>query len=93
MKAMGGKSITFRLTLLFATVSTAVLLLLGLLIGASVDKHFVEQDMEVPVSYTHLDVYKRQRMDRAIDCSRLHSISRNTKELCGVSAATSMLPV
>ncbi|MDP1606616.1 MAG: heavy metal sensor histidine kinase [Rhodocyclaceae bacterium] len=38
-------SITFRLTLLFAAVSTAVLLLLGLLIGNTVEQHFVEQDM------------------------------------------------
>lgn len=44
---IGSQSITFRLTLLFASVSTAVLLLLGLLIGASVEQHFVEQDMEV----------------------------------------------
>lgn len=43
----GRQSITFRLTLFFAAVSTAVLLLLGLLIGASVEQHFVEQDMEV----------------------------------------------
>lgn len=43
----GRKSITFRLTLLFASVSTAVLIFLGLLIGASVEQHFVEQDMEI----------------------------------------------
>jgi two-component system heavy metal sensor histidine kinase CusS len=42
-----GESITFRLTLLFAAVSTAVLLTLGLLIGNTVEQHFVEQDMEV----------------------------------------------
>jgi two-component system heavy metal sensor histidine kinase CusS len=41
------ESITFRLTLLFAAVSTAVLLTLGLLIGDTVEQHFVEQDMEV----------------------------------------------
>ncbi len=40
-------SITSRLTALFATVSTVVLLVLGALIGASVEQHFVEQDMEV----------------------------------------------
>ncbi|MBI5908019.1 MAG: heavy metal sensor histidine kinase [Burkholderiales bacterium] len=38
-------SITFRLTLLFASVSTAVLLSLGLLIGALVECHFEELDM------------------------------------------------
>lgn len=47
MRPAGRKSITFRLTLLFASASTAVLLLLGLLIGNSVDHHFEEQDMEV----------------------------------------------
>lgn len=43
----GRASITFRLTLLFASASTAVLLLLGYLIGGSVDQHFEVQDMEV----------------------------------------------
>ena len=41
------RSITFRLTLLFASASTAILLLLGLLIGGSVERHFEDQDMEV----------------------------------------------
>ncbi len=41
------KSITFRLTLLFASVSTIVLLLLGLLIASLVARHFEELDMEV----------------------------------------------
>ncbi len=40
-------SITLRLTVLFATVSTAVLLALGYLIGSTVEAHFVEQDVEV----------------------------------------------
>lgn len=39
------KSLTFRLTLLFAAVSTSVLLLLGLLIGFLVERHFEELDM------------------------------------------------
>jgi|APLak6261672720_1056091.scaffolds.fasta_scaffold00377_5 two-component system heavy metal sensor histidine kinase CusS len=47
MRLSGQKSITFRLTLLFASASTAVLLLLGFLIGRSVEQHFEEQDMEV----------------------------------------------
>ena len=41
------RSITFRLTLLFASASTAILLLLGFLIGGSVERHFEDQDMEV----------------------------------------------
>ena len=40
-------SITVRLTALFAVVSTLVMLALGYLIGAAVEEHFVEQDMEV----------------------------------------------
>ena len=69
MKLIGGKSITFRLTLLFASVSTAVLLLLGLLIGASVEQHFVEQDMEVLTGKLELarqalaNVHSRQALD------------------------------
>lgn len=47
MRLTGKKSITFRLTLLFASASTGVLLLLGLLIGISVEQHFEEQDMEL----------------------------------------------
>jgi two-component system, OmpR family, heavy metal sensor histidine kinase CusS len=41
------RSLTLRLTLLFALASALVLFLLGLLIGQSVEKHFEEQDMEV----------------------------------------------
>jgi two-component system heavy metal sensor histidine kinase CusS len=47
VKVPGSKSITFRLTLLFASVSTTVLLLLGLLIGSLVERHFEELDMEL----------------------------------------------
>jgi two-component system heavy metal sensor histidine kinase CusS len=42
-----GISITLRLTLMFASLATAVLLVLGLLIGNSVENHFIEQDMEL----------------------------------------------
>ena len=44
---MGSRSITLRLTLLFSIASTAVLLLVGLLIGRQVDTHFEELDLEV----------------------------------------------
>ena len=40
-------SLSLRLTLLFATASTTVILVLGYLIGAAVEEHFVEQDMEI----------------------------------------------
>lgn len=38
-------SLTMRLTVLFATASTAVLLLLGYLVSRSVEQHFEKQDM------------------------------------------------
>jgi len=41
------RSITARLTLLFASVSTAVLLALGLLVGSLVERHFEEMDSEL----------------------------------------------
>ena len=41
---MGSRSITLRLTLLFSIASTAVLLLVGLLIGRQVDTHFEALD-------------------------------------------------
>lgn len=46
MRLTRGRSITFRLTLLFAAASAVVLLALGLLIGNSVGNHFEAQDME-----------------------------------------------
>jgi len=42
---MNQKSITFRLTLFFATASTFVLLVVGLLVGTLVESHFEEQDL------------------------------------------------
>lgn len=47
MKPLFGKSLTLRLTLLYAAASAAVLILLGVFIGQSVEQHFEEQDMEV----------------------------------------------
>ena len=47
MKLVAGKSLTARLTLLFASVSTGVLLLLGLLVGALVERHFEDLDTEL----------------------------------------------
>ena len=40
------RSLTLRLTLLFALASALVLFMLGLLIGHSVEQHFEEQDMD-----------------------------------------------
>lgn len=44
---MGKASLTGRLTLLFMLVSSGILLALGVVIAASVEKHFEEQDMEL----------------------------------------------
>src|SRR3974390_2904962 len=41
------RSITARLTLLFAVVSTSVLLVLGLLVESLVERHFEELDTEI----------------------------------------------
>ncbi len=43
----GSQSVTLRLTLLFAFVSIAVLLTLGLTIGALVESHFAEMDEDL----------------------------------------------
>jgi two-component system heavy metal sensor histidine kinase CusS len=43
---MARKSITVRLTLLFATASTAVLIALGWWIGVAVERHFVDLDRD-----------------------------------------------
>ena len=47
MRLTGTVSITWRLTLLFAVASSAVLLALGMVIASSVEKHFEDLDMEV----------------------------------------------
>jgi len=47
VRLSGRKSMTFRLTMLFALSSTVVLLLLGYLIAGSIERHFEEQDMKV----------------------------------------------
>lgn len=44
MRPGGRSSLTLRLTLLFAAVSTTVLLLLGLLVGALAERHFEDMD-------------------------------------------------
>lgn len=69
MKPAGRKSITFRLTLLFASVSVTVLLLLGLLIGSLVERHFEELDMELLVGKMELlqHVLKRIHTDRELE--------------------------
>ncbi len=47
MRLTGRTSITWRLTLMFITASSAVLLALGFFIASTVQQHFVDLDMEV----------------------------------------------
>ena len=71
MKPPGRKSITYRLTLLFASVSTGVLLVLGLLIGNSVEHHFEEQDMEVLNGKLELARYALEKVHSQSDLDAL----------------------
>ena len=73
MKPAGRQSITYRLTLLFAAVSTAVLLVLGLSIGNSVERHFEEQDMEVLSGKLELT---RHALEKAYSQSDLEALPR-----------------
>jgi two-component system heavy metal sensor histidine kinase CusS len=61
------RSITLRLTLLFAGVSTTVLLALGLLIGNAVEQHFVEQDMEQMSGKLHLAAHLLEKVQTPAD--------------------------
>ena len=65
------RSITVRLTLLFATVSTAVLLALGLLIGNAVEQHFIEQDMELMDGKLHLAGHLLEKVQSRADLDAL----------------------
>ncbi len=67
----GRKSITSRLTLLFAAISTAVLLMLGLFIGNAVEQHFVEQDMEQMTGKLHLAGNLLEKVQTPADLSAL----------------------
>lgn len=71
MQLIGQKSITFRLTLLFAAASTTVLLLLGLLIGDLVEDHFEEQDMDLLTGKLELIQFALQKVSTAEDLAVL----------------------
>jgi two-component system heavy metal sensor histidine kinase CusS len=64
-------SISVRLTLLFALTSTLVLLTLGLLIGASVEQHFVEQDMDLLSGKVHLATHLIEKVHTRSDFETL----------------------
>ena len=65
------KSISFRLTLLFSAISTTVLLALGVLIGDTVERHFVEQDMELLSGKLHLVSHLLEKVQTPADLDAL----------------------
>lgn len=67
-------SITLRLTVLFACVSTTVLLVLGLLIGDTVESHFVEQDMELMTGKLHLVAHLLEKMQNPAELDALPNL-------------------
>ena len=67
----GRQSITLRLTLLFAAISTAVLLALGLLIGNAVEQHFVKEDMELITGKLRLVGNLLEKVQTSADFSTL----------------------
>lgn len=71
MRLPGHRSVTFRLTLLFASVSTTVLLLLGLLIGSLVEQHFEELDMDLLQGKLELLRHSLQKARSAADLAAL----------------------
>lgn len=71
MRVKGRQSLTLRLTLLFASASTAVLLVLGYLIGASVERHFADMDMEVLGSTVELARYALSKVNAEMDLELL----------------------
>jgi two-component system heavy metal sensor histidine kinase CusS len=71
VKTTGRKSITYRLTLLFASASTVILLVLGLLIGNSVEHHFEMQDMEVLTGKLELTRHALEKVHSQSDLDAL----------------------
>lgn len=67
MRLSGRKSMTVRLTMLFALSSTVVLLLLGYLIAGSLERHFEEQDMEVLTGKLKLAQHALEKVRSTVD--------------------------
>jgi two-component system heavy metal sensor histidine kinase CusS len=71
MPLISRRSLTFRLTLLFASASAAVLLALGLLIGDSVERHFEELDVEALTGHLQLVQHALARVQSRSDLEAL----------------------
>lgn len=65
------KSATFRITLLLAAAATAVLLVLGLVIGHAVEQHFIEQDMALLNGKTRLTAHMLAQIRSSADLNSL----------------------
>lgn len=70
------RSLTLRITLLFAAASTAVLLVLGALVVDAVDEHFIELDTQQLVGKLHLvenllAAGKRDTLSQRLDAALL----------------------
>ncbi|MDO9196118.1 heavy metal sensor histidine kinase [Rhodoferax sp.] len=72
------KSITRRLTLLFVTASSVVLLALGFVIASSVGKHFEEQDMEVLTGKMALAGHTLEQLKSQNDLERITHLLDNS---------------
>ena len=70
-------SLTLRLTLLFAVVSTVVLLLLGALIGRAVEQHFAEDDLHMLAGKLELARHAVEKMRRPEDQALLEQHLEN----------------
>ncbi len=74
MRLSGKTSITRRLTLLFVTASSVVLLALGLVVASSVEQHFEQQDMEVLTGKMELARYALQTFKSQDDLARISRV-------------------
>ncbi len=74
MRLSGKTSITRRLTLLFVTASSVVLLALGFVVASSVGQHFEQQDMEVLTGKMELARYALQTFKSQDDLARISRV-------------------
>jgi two-component system, OmpR family, heavy metal sensor histidine kinase CusS len=72
VKRVAPRSITLRITLLFAAVSATVLLVLGVLVGVLVDEHFEELDAMQLSGRTHALAHIVDQVRGPADLGRLH---------------------
>jgi len=74
LRLSGKTSITRRLTLLFVTASSVVLLALGFVVASSVEQHFEQQDMEVLTGKMELARYALQTFKSQDDLAQISRV-------------------